>query len=513
MAFLDPPPPRSGPTGAAHGLVVVKRYAVALLICGLLTLALLGIASLVTSASVALLYQLSILVIATICGRGPSIVAALLSALVYDYFFLEPYNALLLTSRDDLIHILTFMGVAVSTSVLASRARAGVVLARQRLAEMSALYELSQLIGAQIDLDQILPAVATTTCRMLGVPACSILLADGEGRLREHARAGVAAPQLQLSDVLIQDGPTLLGVMRVAERSPGAGLSVHERYLLDSVAAQAHRALSRARLMAQAVEAEALARSDQLKSALIASVSHDLRTPLAAIKGAVSTLHLDELRWAPGQQRALTHLIEREADRLNRVIGNLLAMSRIEAGALQLERAWHDLSDLVRPPLERMRPALQGRAVTVAMAADLPLVWCHAGLIDQVLTNLLENALRYTPPGSPLHLEAFVVDAAQPAVALALRDRGPGITPSQLERIFEKFVRAAPPEFAESGSGLGLTICRGIIVAHGGEIWAENCREGGAQFTFTLPLVAATEAGVQPRRALLQAAPVGSGSA
>jgi two-component system sensor histidine kinase KdpD len=248
---------------------------------------------------------------------------------------------------------------------------------------------------------------------------------------------------------------------------------------------QASSMIEHVRLRRESLQVEILQRTDALRAALISSVSHDLRTPLTSIKAAASSLLQDDVQWDEESRRSFTMAIEHEADRLNRLVENLLDISRIEGGALRPEKEWYPVDELVHDVLGRMQQSLQGREVTTQVPADVPPVELDYMMVDQVLTNLLENALRYTPAGSPLEI---VVSTTATEMAVSVADRGPGIPPDDLERIFDKFYRVMGRSRATSGSGLGLAVCRGLIETHGGRIWAENRPGGGAIFCFTLPL-------------------------
>ncbi len=248
---------------------------------------------------------------------------------------------------------------------------------------------------------------------------------------------------------------------------------------------QAGTMIERARLRQESMQVEVLRRTDTLRAALLSSVSHDLRTPLSSIKAAASSLLQEDVQWDEDARRGFAHTIEREADRLNRLVGNLLDMSRIEAGALKPEKEWYALPMLIQDVLEHLQPLLHGRAVQTSLPDDLPPVKMDYLQIDQVLTNLLENAVRYTPAGSPIEISAQAQDGQ---LLVSVADRGPGIPPEELERIFDKFYRVRTLQRDTSGSGLGLAVCRGLVEAHGGRIWAENREGGGAVFRFTLPL-------------------------
>ncbi|HZR43730.1 MAG TPA: ATP-binding protein, partial [Ktedonobacteraceae bacterium] len=246
--------------------------------------------------------------------------------------------------------------------------------------------------------------------------------------------------------------------------------------------------IERERLRRESMEIELLRRTDALRAALLSSVSHDLRTPLSSIKAAASSLLQEDVQWDEETRRSFAVAIEREADRLNRLVGNLLDMTRIEGGALKAEKELYPLEELIHDVVGHMQLLLQDRAVCFSIPNDLPPVELDYLQIDQVLTNLIENAVRYTPADTPIEIAAQVVDEQ---IMVSIADHGPGIPPEDLERIFDKFYRvsgATGRGTSTMGSGLGLAVCRGLIEAHGGQIWAENRPGGGAIFRFTLPL-------------------------
>ncbi len=234
------------------------------------------------------------------------------------------------------------------------------------------------------------------------------------------------------------------------------------------------------KLAEEAHRAELRAESEQLRNALLSSVSHDLRTPLAVVTGAATTL-LDE-RVAPSLRRELTDTIVHEAERLNRLVQNLLDMTRLEAGSLRVKREWQSLEEVIGTALARSENILTGRDVTTHLPADLTLVPLDSLLIEQVLVNLLENAAKYTPFGSPIEIDARLLDGR---VEVGVADSGNGIRPGDEARVFEKFYRGRSDG---GGAGLGLAICKGIVAAHGGRIWVAHRDGGGAVFRFTLPI-------------------------
>jgi two-component system sensor histidine kinase KdpD len=376
--------------------------------------------------------------------------------------------------------------VAVIASSLAGRARDQADTAQRSATELAALYGLSQTISAEVEIDRILHVVAQTTAHLLNVPMCAVLLYDDGGRLTERARSGdpSPAPSRQV-DTFLRIGPRVLGVLRVTQRALDDPPTQADQEHLEMIASQVVLALERARLTEEANQARTLAEAERMKGGLLASVSHDLRTPLAVIKGAVTNLLDDAVAWDSAARRDLLNAINDEADRLNRLVGNLLEMSRIEAGAQPPARSSQDIGELIADVINRMSSRLVAHPVTIHIPAALPAVQISYTQIDQVLTNLLENAIKYTPADTPIAIEAGV---ERDNMRIEVRDQGPGIPTGLSTRIFEKFVRVAGPERHADGMGLGLAICKGIIEMHMGHIWAENLPTGGTRFIFTLPL-------------------------
>lgn len=250
---------------------------------------------------------------------------------------------------------------------------------------------------------------------------------------------------------------------------------------------QATSMIERARLRQESLQIEVLQKTDALRSALLSSISHDLRTPLASIKASASSLLQEDVQWSDEERRSFAMAIEHEADRLNRLVENLLDMSRIEGGALKPEKEWYPIDELIHDVLDHMQSLLLDREVQMDIPDDLPPVQLDYLEIEQVLTNLIENAVRYTPSGSPICVSVHV-EGDQ--MVISVEDRGPGIPAVDLERVFDKFYRVSGKTSGRStGSGLGLAVSKGLIEAHGGHIWAENREGGGAIFRFTLPLL------------------------
>ncbi|HEV2582632.1 MAG TPA: ATP-binding protein, partial [Ktedonobacteraceae bacterium] len=292
----------------------------------------------------------------------------------------------------------------------------------------------------------------------------------------------------------------VVGVLRLSMEDDPSLLSVEQKLGVDrerthgraaffwAFVDQAATVIERERLRRENLQVEVLQRTDALRAALLSSASHDLRTPLASIKAAASSLLEEDVQWDDEARRSFATSIVRETDRLNRLVANLLDMSRIEGGALKPEKEWYPVDELVHDVLGRMQPLLQGRPIHTELPDDLPPVQLDYLQIDQVLTNLLENAARYTPAGSPIEIDAHVENND---MVVQVMDRGPGIPAADRERVFDKFYRVMETQTRATrttGSGLGLAVCRGLIEAHGGHIWVDNREGGGAIFTFTLPL-------------------------
>jgi two-component system, OmpR family, sensor histidine kinase KdpD len=269
----------------------------------------------------------------------------------------------------------------------------------------------------------------------------------------------------------------------VRPKDAGLLLDPEQLHLLESLVNQVALSIERTRLSDEAQQAHVRVETERMRNAILSSVSHDLRTPLATITGAASSL-LDERSALDAHDRLeLSRAIYREADRLDRLLKNLLDMMRIEAGAVQLKKDWHPLDEIVGAALSRLEERLRNHRVKTTFPQDLPMVQIDGVLLEQVMMNLLENAAKYAPTGSVVELSASAGDRE---VVVEVADRGQGIPPGEEARIFDKFYRAKPA--VEGGVGLGLTICRGIIEAHGGRIWAENRTGGGAVFRFAIPL-------------------------
>jgi two-component system sensor histidine kinase KdpD len=463
----------------------VGQVALSLLVIGSLTGLMLLLPEIIHAATAALLYTLCVLVSAMAFGAVASFSAALFAALTFTSFFIPPYGEIGINSVEEAIRLIVFLSVALLVSGLASRARRETQAAAQRSAELSLLYQLSQRLEAEVAVEPILEVVVAQTARILAVPGCEVWLNDAAGALQRRTGYGAPPTPATREEALLRAGQRTFGVLRIA-RSPSApALGTVERELFQTIAAQVGLVLERVRLAELDSQARALAESDKLKSTLLSLVSHDLRTPLAVIKGLVTSLLDTSVHWTDQLRRELLSTINDETDRLNRIVGDLLEMSRIEAGAISQTRAWYDLDELIMTTVDGLRPQLHDHPLILAVPEDLPWVHVSYAQIEQVLRNLLLNAAQYTPAASPIEVWA---GAEANVVRVEIRDHGAGVPPELHERIFAKFVRAAEAERRAEGVGLGLAICKGLVEAHGGAITVHDRPGGGAVFAFTLPL-------------------------
>ena len=459
---------------------------------------------------VAMVYVLVIVVAAVRWGRGPSVAAAAFSVAAYDFFFVEPYYTF---AVHDLRHTLTFatmfvIGLVIGT--LALRIRRGERAAVRREQRTAALLALSRELETALDESAAARAIVTAVSRVFGRGG-AVLLADPAQGLRPAAHAGdvaLDAPELAVAryalerdepagagtDTLpgarvrclpLRSGPESFGVLVIAAGPEGA-IRHEDRDLLEAFARQGALVLARSRLLEQAKAAAVRARTEELRSSLLSSVSHDLRTPLAAITGAVSALRDEAAGTEPRERSELLETIAEEAGRLERLLANLLDMTRLESGGIELKREWVPLEEIVGGALTRLEAQLAGREIRTEIPAELPLAFGDPVLLEQLVLNLLENAARHTPAGTPIEIRAA---AAEGALELEVADRGPGLAPGEETRIFEKFQRGA--RAGAGGVGLGLAICRAIATAHGGSVHAENRPGGGALFRLVLPLLEA----------------------
>ncbi len=459
--------------------------ALALLVVGVITAGLVLLRDRLSISLIALLYLLPVGLSTAQWGLAAGVAAALGAFFAFNFFFIAPYYSLSVHQAQDLLVLVVFLGVAIFVSQIVVRARASLAAAQAREREALQLYELSATLARLRTRDEIGQALAQRLHEAIQAALTEVALrADGQQperlvRLPPEAPPAATAPHFV---VPILSGRGDLGEVRVWRVTPPPAES--DKRLLRAFTSQGALALERAALEQAELRSKVLEEGDRLKSALLSSVSHELRTPLASIKAAVTSLASGEVDWSSRARADLLKMVEEETDHLNRLVGNLLDMSRIEAGAVEPQRQWNLLGDILGGTLNRLRRTTGRRQFVVQIPDDLPLVPVDSALLDQVFANLIGNSLKYAPPDTPITVTAWQPDEA--TVQVQVRNQGPHVPSEQLERIFDRFYRVYASERV-TGTGLGLSICKGFIEAHGGRIWAENLPDGFA-FTFTLPL-------------------------
>lgn len=499
------------------------RYGATFGALALLTAVLLPVRESIGPLNIGLLYLTVVIGATTFAGRRAGITSSVLGFALFNFFLIPPYLTFEVSHLRDIFALFVFLGVSLLISWLLAQAREQAQQARQRADDVSRLYELSQAISSAQHPDDVLPKIAAKVAEVFGVKACWIFLPDDQLRLVVKAQAPEGARPPTSSELGVvqkafdQAGeagqgdfsptglrqhaegrePTFLplraanrtiGVLGVADKE-GRPFTAAERTILATFAGQAALALERLRLIREADRAEMLERTDKLKSALMSAVSHDLRTPLASITASVTSLLEPDIKWDEETQQDFLQGIYDEARRLNVLVGNLLDMSRIEGGALRPEKEWYSIIEVVEAVVQRLEPALADHRLTVNFERDVPLTLLDFSQIDQVLTNLLENAVKHT---APLTTVSINVRRTGDVIEVNVADTGAGVPPEELPRLFDKFYKVNSGK-RSGGVGLGLAISKGLVEAHGGRIWANNAKGGGLEITFTLPIVAAQD--------------------
>jgi two-component system sensor histidine kinase KdpD len=457
-------------------------------------------------ANIAMLFLLVVLLVAVRWGRGPSVTATCVGVACFDFFFVPPRFTFAISDFQYLVTFAVMLAVGLITGHLTAGLRFQARVASQREARVRALYEFARALSSVLHTEQIHEATRDTVQRAFGART-TLLLPDDEGRLRpepaeeggagldlgiaqwayDHAaNAGMGTDTLPASRVfympLIAPMRTR-GVLAVESDEPRWLLVPELRRQLDTFGALAAIALERVHYIEVAQGALIRIESERLRNSLLAALSHDLRTPLTSLVALAESLAASAPPLSE-QQRQMAQALREEATRMSTMVANLLDMARIQSGEVRLNLQWQPIEEVVGSALRACRAALAGHTVVTQVPADLPLVRFDAVLIERVLCNLLENAGKYTPPGSTVSLSAQLHGVW---LNMLVEDNGPGLPPGQEEAIFEKFTRGER-ESAKPGVGLGLAICRAIVEAHGGAIRASNRPQGGAMFVFTLPL-------------------------
>jgi two-component system sensor histidine kinase KdpD len=472
-----------------------------------------GVAAAIRAAypvpDIEMLYLVAIVLTALRFGRGPSLLAAALAVAAYDFFFVPPFLTFAVSDWHYLLTFAMMFGVGYAISSLTLRIRRQEQHAVAREERTRALFELGRELADATHLEQSAAVVARHAAQGFD-SAAAVLVRTRTGELAplaafppdattEPADLGVAKWVLEHGRVAGFGTDTLPGAksMCLPLQTTGDPVGVlaltprrahrfdaEQRIRLDALATQAAFALERATLAREAEASALRAKTEEMRSSLLSAVSHDLRTPLASITGAVSTLRDQSAQLSGAQRDDMLDTIAQEAERLERLVANLLEVTQVESGSLRVRREWVPFEEIVGAAVARLDAALASRPLRVVQAPDLPLLSVDPVLFQQVLVNLLENAIKYTPAESELEIDGHTHDGA---VVIEVKDRGPGIPPGDEARVFEKFYRGSHGHL--TGAGLGLAICKGIVEAHGGTIDVERRAGGGAVFRVTIPSV------------------------
>jgi len=465
----------------------------------------------VNSTTVALSLLLVVLLSASAHGLASGILASVTGMLCFNFFFLPPVGNLTIQDPQNWVALFAFLGAAVIASQLSAAARGRARDAERRREEVWNLYQLSRAIIATPDSETALSSIARQVVEVFGFDYCGVLVPGDRSAWQRLAIAtdvnkygsftpSEAAVDRAFSTGVIgladSEGGALEGKqtvayvpLKVGVRSVGVMVvisSALERGTAEAIAGLVALALERARFLKEVSHTEALRQSDELKSVLLASVSHDLRTPLTSIRAAIDSILQEETEWDRMALREFHQIISEEVARLTRLVQNLLEMARIEAGELKLSKRWQSVAEILDNVLERCESSIRNHRVSTVLAESTPVVKLDSRLVAEALANLVENAAKYSPPGSPITIRAGV---EEDELTIRVTDHGPGIMAGEVDRIFDKFYRGRRPvKQAGEGTGMGLAIARGIVEAHGGRILVESVLGQGSTFTIAIPV-------------------------
>lgn len=508
----DPAEPRPASTRAAipipHRHSTWRQYGLAVLVVAVVTILDLLALPWLGYVAVGLTELFAVLLVAVYIGRGPALLAAFVSALSWNFLFIEPRLTFEISRTQDILLLMLYFLIALFAGNLTARLKQQERQARYNSERSLALYHLAHDAARAVDMDDVV-RVAVGQIGQAFDAEVGVWLAVGGGRLSRDAHLGstltlddseypVALWAFDHSRPTGRDTDTLplsrgrfyplrttgatVGVLGIHLRQD-EGLSFEQSLLLETFVAQIALAVERELLDQAAERAAMVAESERLYTTLLNSISHELRTPITAIAGIASTLAASDSALQDDARRALGADIQEAAARLNRLVENLLDMSRLDSGRLEIKRDWCDPCDLLGSAAGRLKQRLNNRPLTITCAPDMPLISADFVLMEQVLVNLIDNACAYTPPEAAIRLAAGVEGNN---VIFSVEDDGAGIPQEELTRIFNKFYRIAGT--AAGGTGLGLSIAEGIISAHGGTIEAMNAPNAGARFVIRLPL-------------------------
>ncbi len=485
-----------------------RNYVLALLSVAVITLLLAVVVSLYPwfgYQTVGLLELFVVLLIAIYLGRGPALAAAFASAISWNFLFIHPRFTFTISSPEDVVLFLLYFVIALLAGNLTARLRQQERLARYNAERTAALYTLAHDTATAVNMDDVLDTAVAQIGRVFDADVAILLLSGDRLERQPHKastlgvdekifavatwvfengkRAGrytATLPEASAQCLPLQTPSRTVGVLGIHIRQAGPP-AFDQDVLLETFASQLALVIERELLDEAAEQALMLRESERLYTALLNSISHELRTPIATITGAASLL--DGQVDGDAKVRAeLTHDIQSAAERLNRLVANLLDMSRLDAGRLKLKLDWCDVGEVIGVAAQRVHDSLARHSLTIRVEPNLPLVQMDFVLMEQVLANLLDNACNYTPAGAPI---AITAQLEGNQLSITVTDNGPGIPSAYLERVFDKFYRI--PGTVTGGTGLGLSICRGLVEAHGGTLVVENVLNAGARFTIRLP--------------------------
>lgn len=456
--------------------------------------------------NIVMLFLLGVVLVAFRWGRGPAVLMAVLSVALFDFFFVPPRLTFAVSDAQYLLTFAVMLIVGLTIGHLTALLRYQARIAGHREERIRNLYQMAKALASALSEAQV-AAISDRFVEASFRAQATVLLPDAAGKLLPRAAqaptvdvaiaqwcfdhgepAGIGTDTLPAASAAYLPLKAPVGVRGVLVVEPSHPRLLHipeQRRLLETYAALIAMALERLHFVTEAHGSQLGAESERLRSSLLAALSHDLRTPLTALVGLADTLTLQLLAvQAPESETAAA--IRDQALRTSRLVDNLLEMARLQSGTVQPRKDWLALEELIGGAIKALEPSLAGHPLQTDLPADLPLVQGDAVMLERVLVNLLDNAIKYTPPGTPL---GITVRTQGDALEVAVWDEGPGLPPGQERIIFDRFTRGQR-ESAITGVGLGLAICQAIIDAHGGRIRAENRPAGGARFVFTLPLTA-----------------------
>jgi two-component system, OmpR family, sensor histidine kinase KdpD len=446
----------------------------------------------VNATTAGFVYLIAVLLIAAAWGMVEATVASVAAMLCFNYFFLPPVRTLTVTNPRHWAALVAFLATSIIASQLSARAKQRTRLAVDRQLEMERLYALSRAI-LLTEANRAAPKrIAHQIAQIFDLPAVTLYDRDtGEvyhGGPEDLGAVEEKLKQVALQGTLLQDesARTVVTAVRLGGEPIGSlavlGSSLSDT-ALQAIANLVAIGLEKVRGQEAASRAEAARQSEELKSTLLDDIAHEFKTPLTSIKAATSAL-LSAANPKPEEQRELVTIVDEEADRLGRLVTEVTQMARIEAGKIQLHRKPYSVADLVSAALRQVKPKINGRQITVEEAENLPLVNVDGALIQLAIRQLLDNAFKYSTPGSPLSVEAR---SSKSGLIIAVRDHGPGIPERDLARIFERFYRGPGAEGRAIGAGLGLAITREILRAHHGDVTVKSRPGEGSEFSLSLP--------------------------